>query len=287
MILVLGGSGYVGSRIVEGLAAVGLKAVLGSRNTLDYYDCATLSDALRDVDFLINAAGYTGRPNVDACELHKSECLQGNAVLPGIVRQACESQRVPWIHISSGCIFSGTRDDGAGFNETDPPNFCFRSGPCSFYSGCKALGEELLEGASDCYVLRLRIPFEAKDNARNYISKLMRYDRLLDATNSLTLLDEFVAGCLHCIQEKPDFGVYNLTNGGAVTTRDVVSMVREFKVSHREFTFFESETEFMQLAAKTPRSNCVLDNSRALSQGFRLSSVPEALQRVLSQWQSQ
>ena len=34
--------------------------------------------------FLINAAGYTGKPNVDACELAKADCLDGNAVLPGL-----------------------------------------------------------------------------------------------------------------------------------------------------------------------------------------------------------
>ena len=39
-------------------------------------------------EFLINAAGYTGKPNVDACELHKADCLMGNAVLPGIIAQA-------------------------------------------------------------------------------------------------------------------------------------------------------------------------------------------------------
>jgi hypothetical protein len=58
-------------------------------------------------EFLINAAGYTGKPNVDACELHKAECLLGNAVLPGIVAQACEEAGVPWGHVSSGCIYTG------------------------------------------------------------------------------------------------------------------------------------------------------------------------------------
>ena len=53
---------------------------------------------LKDSDyaFLICAAGYTGKPNVDACELHKQETLLGNAILPGLVRSACESVDLPF-----------------------------------------------------------------------------------------------------------------------------------------------------------------------------------------------
>jgi putative intracellular protease/amidase len=70
-----------------------------------------LAAALREgrASFVINAAGYTGKPNVDACELHKTDCLQGNAVLPGLIAQACEQAGVPWGHVSSGCIFTGAR----------------------------------------------------------------------------------------------------------------------------------------------------------------------------------
>ena len=43
---------------------------------------------------LINAAGYTGKPNVDACELAKADCLDGNAVLPWAIRQVCEELNI-------------------------------------------------------------------------------------------------------------------------------------------------------------------------------------------------
>ena len=58
------------------------------RQDLDYYNVSTLTAALREARpaFLVNCAGYTGKPNVDACELHKTECLQGNAILPDVER---------------------------------------------------------------------------------------------------------------------------------------------------------------------------------------------------------
>lgn len=168
MILLLGASGYVGSAFERYLTAEGLEWQPVSRSDTDVYDRTALRDRIRasGADLLINCAGYTGKPNVDACELHKAETLMGNAVLPGIIREVCEEEGLPWGQVSSGCIYTGRREDGKGFSEEDAPNFSFRSPPCSFYSGTKALGEEVLEGAENCYVWRLRIPFDHRDSPR-------------------------------------------------------------------------------------------------------------------------
>ncbi|MEN9404443.1 MAG: dTDP-4-dehydrorhamnose reductase, partial [Verrucomicrobiota bacterium] len=142
MIYLLGGSGYVGSAYQALLQRKGLAFRNLRRADFDYTNQKALTDLLRKEKpaFLINAAGYTGKPNVDACELHKADCLFGNGVLPGTIAQACTDAGVPWGHVSSGCIYTGSRPDGTGFTETDTPNFTFRTNNCSFYSGTKALG---------------------------------------------------------------------------------------------------------------------------------------------------
>jgi len=286
MIYLLGGSGYVGHAYQALLSRKGIAYKILRRSEIDYANGAVLGEALkRDrPEFLINAAGYTGKPNVDACELHKAECLQGNAVLPGIIATACEEAGVPWGHVSSGCIFSGARPDGSGFTENDTPNFTFRTNHCSFYSGTKALGEEVLGTRPGLYVWRLRIPFDHVEHPRNYLTKLMRYQRLLDATNSISQLDEFVAATLACWEKRVPFGTYNVTNPGKVTTREVVDLIRRTGVSKREFAFFESEDEFMHVAAKTPRSNCVMDPGKLAGAGIRLTEVHEAVERDLRAW---
>ena len=286
MFAILGGSGYVGTAFQELLSRTGQPFTVISRSTVDYFNKASLSACLQSfgATFVINAAGFTGRPNVDACELRKAECLAGNALLPGVVREVCEGLKLPWGHVSSGCIFTGVRSDGEGFTELDDPNFSFRQNNCSFYSGCKALGEEVLEGAEQCYIWRLRIPFNEFDSPRNYITKMMRYDRLLEATNSLSQLEEFVASCVECWTRRVDFGVYNLTNPGHVTTSEVVKLIGSFGLSKKEFSFFDTEAEFMKLAAKTPRSNCVLDSSKAIAAGLPLSPIHDALERAMKNW---
>lgn len=286
MIYLLGGSGYVGAAYQALLTRKGIPFRNLRRAEIDYTDRATLAQLLRQdkPDFLINAAGYTGKPNVDACEVHKAECLLGNAVLPGTIAQACADAGVPWGHVSSGCIYSGRNPDGTGFKETDTPNFTFRTNHCSFYSGTKALGEEVLAGAPNLFVWRLRIPFNEVDHARNYLSKLLRYSTLLEAENSISQLDEFAAATFACWEKRIPFGVYNVTNPGFVTTHEVVDLIRKTGVSNKDFKFFPSEDEFMRLAAKTPRSNCVMDSSKLAAAGIKLTEVHEAVERDLRRW---
>jgi dTDP-4-dehydrorhamnose reductase len=288
MIYLLGGSGYVGSAYQALLARKGLPFRNIRRSDFDYTDRSALTDLLHTEkpSFLINAAGYTGKPNVDACELHKSDCVMGNAVLPGTVALACADAGVAWGHVSSGCIYTGKNTDGSGFTETDTPNFTFRTNNCSFYSGTKALGEEVLAGAPNVFVWRLRIPFNQVDGPRNYLSKLMRYASLLDAENSISQLDEFVAATFACWEKRVPFGTYNVTNPGHVTTREVVDLIKQTGVSDKNFQFFSDEAEFMRTAAKTPRSNCVMDSRKLAATGIKLTEVHAAVEQALRSWRT-
>ncbi len=287
MIYLLGGSGYVGHAYQSLLSRKGIPFRNLRRAELDYANGEVLRAALLQdrPEFLINAAGYTGKPNVDACELHRHECLDGNAVLPGVVADACAAAGVPWGHVSSGCIFTGARPDGSGFTETDIPNFTFRTNNCSFYSGTKALGEEVLADRPDVYVWRLRIPFNHVDSPRNYLTKLMRYSRLLEASNSISHLEEFCAATFACWERRVPFGTYNVTNPGQVTTHEVVDLIRASGVCRKDFVFFKDEDEFMHVAAKTPRSNCVMDSSKLAATGIKLTEVHEAVAHSLRHWQ--
>ena len=279
MIILLGKTGYIGSQILESFNQAGSGISGISREEIDYYNHSELRNLLRVVNasFLINAAGFTGKPNVDACETEKYECLQGNAVLPGIIREVCEDLKIQWGHVSSGCIYSGRRPDGGGWREDDEPNFSFRSPPCSFYSGTKALGEEVLEGAENCFVWRLRIPFNHEPSPRNYLQKLLNYENLLEAENSVSHLEEFCRKCIECFTKDIEPGIYNMTNPGSITTSQVTEWMIEEGLTAKKFNFFKTEEEFMQKAAKTPRSNCVLDTSKAEKAGIGMRPVEEAM----------
>lgn len=312
MILLLGASGYVGQAFERELKRRGMKFCCVSRGEVGYTRFDSLCRLLDETKptFLINAAGYTGKPNVDACETARADTLQGNTLFPLTLAHACEVAKVPWGHVSSGCIYAGAwvtengarreekdltrpeirrlldskRDAISGFVESAEPNFSFRRPPCSFYSGTKALAEEALAGASQAYVWRLRIPFDEIDNARNYLTKVQRYSKVYDNVNSLSHRGDFVRACLDLWERRAPFGTYNVTNPGFVTTRQVVGQIERRLKLTRKFEFWESDEEFYKVAAKTPRSNCVLNVSKLLATGISLRPVEEALADSLTRW---
>jgi dTDP-4-dehydrorhamnose reductase len=279
MIAILGNSGFVGHTLLNITRAYQLPAVAITRTKVDYFKLEDISAYLlkHKIAYLINCAGFTGKPNVDACEIAKHDTLQGNAVLPGIIREVCEDLKIPWGHVSSGCIYSGRRPDGKGWTEEDEPNFSFRSPPCSFYSGTKALGEEVLEGAENCFVWRMRIPFHHEPSPRNYLQKLLNYENLLEAENSVSHLEEFCQKCIECFTNDIEPGIYNMTNPGSITTSQVTEWMIQEELTDKKFNFFKSEEEFMEKAAKTPRSNCVLDTTKAEKAGIGMRPVEEAM----------
>ena len=303
MIAVLGARGYVGQRFATYLKTRGLKTIAVARAEVDYADPARLLQFLKKErpDFVINAAGYTGKPNVDACESAKAETLFGNTVLPLRIAEACAAMNITWGHISSGCIYQGARGQEGnvtlGFREEDTPNFSFHSGQCSFYSGTKAMAEEYLKDFPNLYIWRLRVPFDQHDSARNYLSKLLRYKRLLNVRNSLSHLDDFVASCWATMERDLPRGTYNVTNPGSVTTKEVAELIRHEGQARlakgdtysaermlKEFAYFESEDEFMKSAAIARRSSCVLDTAKAERLGLPLRPVCEAIADSLQRW---
>ncbi|MAH46736.1 dTDP-4-dehydrorhamnose reductase [Candidatus Pacearchaeota archaeon] len=285
MILLLGANGYVAEAFMRKFEAEGIDADAASRDMIDYTDHDKLWPFLKanaaNIDVLINCAGYVGKPNVDTCELHKEECIKGNVLLPHTLSKLCNELMIKFMHISSGCVYGGYEKD---FTEEDPPNFCFNSEiEGSFYSGTKALAEQLIN-KENSWICRLRIPFDEYDGPRNYLSKLQNYDRLLSMKNSVSHRADFVDACTYLIQEDCPAGIYNVTNTGGVDAEQVCALMREHLNISNNFSFFDSEEEFYKFGAVAPRSNCLLDNSKLLSTGFKMRDTVEAMEDSLKNW---
>lgn len=285
MILVLGGNGYLATEFGAFFTKNEIPHRVISRKDFDYASRPGLEEMLSECQptFLINAAGYTGIPNVDASESNKSRCLLANTALPALLAEACAQRQLPWGHLSTGCIYSGRRPDGSGFTEKDPPNFSFRHNNCSFYSGTKALAEEILAGFDNVYIWRFRRPFNHLAHPRNYLSKVLSYERQLETENSITWLDDFLKACWTCIRDRPKPGIYNIVNPGIIKTSEILALLESHGLSQKPFSFFQSEEEFYS-SYRTPRSECILDSSKIISHGIPLTEVHDSIDWCLKNW---
>jgi len=286
MIIVFGSTGYIGQEFKKQLDQSDHKVLYwkNTRNTtfLDlerWYE----REGYPYIDAVINVAGFTGKPNVDACELDKEATIHGNISWPQILTDWCMLNDIPLGHVSSGCIYTGRRSDGKAFTEEDAPNFTFEQNNCSFYSGTKAIAEKIVNKWEKSYIWRLRIPFEENNNPRNYLSKMLNYKKLLNAENSISNKQEFVSACIQSLNKKIPYGIYNVTNTGHTTTEEVVNLLKKTIAKDRTFEFVNDD-DFYKSLAKTPRSNCVMSNEKLLSTGINMRSTDEALQYCVNNW---
>ena len=313
MILLLGASGYIGQAFAAELARRDMAFTAVSRRDVDYSRFEALLGLLRErrPEFVFNAAGYIGKPNVDACENAKAETLLGNVVLPVTIAHACLEAGVPWGHVSTGCIYNGAKvqDDAGGWRlepelnkpevrelflrsperfkgwtEDEVPNFSFRHPPCSFHNGTKVLAEEAIAGVGRNYIWRLRIPFDEFDSPRNALTKLQRYPKVYENINSFSHRGDFVRACLELWSRRAPFGIYNVTNPGAVSMRQIVAKIERLLKPARPFEFFADDQQFYSTGVKAPRSNCILDTTKLLATGVRMRTVDEAFEAALAEW---
>tara|TARA_Y100000114_G_C11751932_1_gene324787 strand:+ start:945 stop:1814 length:870 start_codon:yes stop_codon:yes gene_type:complete len=289
MIGILGASGYIGQAFVQELIDQNVSFREFSRKKDNYYSLKDLAELIDNngISVLINCAGYTGKPNVDACEDNKDECYKGNVELAKTVATACSITNATLLHISSGCIYTGD-NNGAGFTEEDEPNFHALSEITgSFYSNTKTIAESIIESTWEkSYIARLRIPFDNIDSPRNYLSKLQNYEKLLGAVNSISHRKEFVQACIHLAKEKCDYGIYNIVNTDPVNTEQVAELLKEYKLIDSYDILTEKEF-YKNIDVKAPRSNCVLDNSKLINSGFKVKASIEAVEDCLKNWKNE
>lgn len=252
------GSGFVAQAFGVGM----------SRSVVDYTNPHELRKLLTqmDPDVVINCAGFTGRPNIDQCEVERAETIRANLVFPAMLSHECQGRIL--VHISSGCIYSGDKD-GTGWTENDAP------APLSFYSTTKALAEEVVNG----YVLRIRMPFLNAQHPRDFITKIMGYPKLINHPNSLTYLPDLVRATEALLDAKAPYGIYNVVNEGAVTHKEIVTAFSAWGADWNP-EFIDDLTFSGMVAAR--RSNCVLNGAklahyyRMPTALFRLSEVARA-----------
>ena len=200
------GNGYIGKKIQKQLSSRVEELVV--LNGFNYDDPQQLQEQFNSIlgpeiryaagagfkdpmdrPWIINCVGYTGKPNVDACEDEKDKCWQLNVTFPTLLASYCLRQNAKLINISSGCIYDGNKN----YEEEDWPDFGVSSSSSSWYSRTKHAAELSLNAFPNVYTLRVRMPICNDFNSgKNYLTKILKYNNLLEETNSKTIIEDLI-----------------------------------------------------------------------------------------------
>jgi dTDP-4-dehydrorhamnose reductase len=110
-----------------------------SRHDVDITDASAVERAIfeaRGIDLVINATAFS---LVDKAEGEPEEAFAVNATAPGIMARACAGRGVPFVHVSTDCVFDGS---GSAPRREDDPAL-----PINAYGRSKRAGEEAVLAA--------------------------------------------------------------------------------------------------------------------------------------------
>lgn len=268
---------------VSRILIFGARGFLGSEICKLYPDCSSPSCDIADAhavaeildrekpSIVINAAGKTGRPNIDWCEEHKEETLRANVTGPLILSEECLKRGIYFVHLGTGCIYNGPPEKI--FTEDDPPNFFG-----SFYSLTKATSDMLL-GRFPVLQLRIRMPLDCTTNPRSLVMKLKKYKRLLDHPNSITYLPDFFF-VLRTLIDRRATGIYNVVNPGTLSPYNVMCRFKD--VVDPSVQFERLTLDDLPTVVRAARSNCTLSCDKLRREGIVMRPIEEALEEALS-----
>jgi dTDP-4-dehydrorhamnose reductase len=272
MSILVFGRGFIGTRLARDLPG----AILAPT---DITDRAAVLAAIREhaPTAVINAAGKTGKPNVDWCETHQPETYRGNVVGPLTLADACAEAGVYLLHLASGCIFYGDSPTEGGWLEDDFAN------PSAFYSRTKYAADLVLSRLPNVGIARLRMPIDGEPSARNLITKLAAYREVVDVANSVTVVDDLVqvAGALAAKRAE---GVFHVTNPGVMKHTELLSLYRELVDPSHTYTLITADDLVARGLAAKARSNCVLASPRLAALGVSLRPVDVALRDAMTSY---
>eukprot|EP00538_Stauroneis_constricta_P013433 CAMPEP_0119546850 /NCGR_PEP_ID=MMETSP1352-20130426/1081_1 /TAXON_ID=265584 /ORGANISM="Stauroneis constricta, Strain CCMP1120" /LENGTH=341 /DNA_ID=CAMNT_0007591583 /DNA_START=56 /DNA_END=1082 /DNA_ORIENTATION=- len=209
---------------------------------------------------VLNAAGITGRPNIDWCEDHKPETMRTNVIGTLNLADLCYERNIHCTVYATGCIFvydeKHPEGSGIGFTEEDTPNF-----DGSFYSETKGYMEPMLKNYPNTLILRVRMPVSDDLFHRNFVTKIVKYEKVVNIPNSMTILTEMLPLSL-AMAKKGLTGVYNFTNPGVISHNQVLDLYKKY--IDPTYTYQNFNLEEQAKVIKAPRSNNELDTTKLM-----------------------
>jgi dTDP-4-dehydrorhamnose reductase len=158
-LLVFGRTGQVATELARQAEVVAL-----GRDAADLADPGACADAIRrhGPDAVINAAAYTA---VDRAEEEEALATTINGAAPTAMARACADLGIPFVHISTDYVFTGTG--------TAPWTPGDATGPLGAYGRSKLVGEEGVRAAGGTHVI-LRTSWVVSAHGANFVKTMLR-----------------------------------------------------------------------------------------------------------------
>jgi dTDP-glucose 4,6-dehydratase len=267
-LLVYGSKGWIGQQFINLLINKKVDFVEGKCRVNSIEDLNTELDTINPshvVSFIGRTHGTIGDKvytTIDYLEQEGKllENVRDNLFSPILLSELCSKRKIHYTYLGTGCIFKFDEEhpfgeEQNGFKESALPNFFGSS-----YSIVKGFTDQLMSLYKDSVLnLRIRMPITGEKNGRNFITKIVNYEKVCSVPNSMTVLPELLPFVID-MMEKGVTGTMNLTNPGLVSHNEILEMYKEIVDPSFTWKNFSQEEQRAILAAD--RSNNFLDTTK-------------------------
>ncbi len=266
-ILILG-KGFIGQRLQDEL-----QCEFSDKKIYSYKDAEEEIKKFQ-TEILINCIGFTGKNNVDDCELDKDKSIFANVFVPVILAEAALRNNIRFIHISSGCIYHYDYSKDTPIDETKEPDFLEL-----FYSRTKIYAEQVLKALFPKYpilIIRIRVPIDNRPHPRNLLTKLINYKKVIDIPNSVTYIPDFINALSHLIKINAK-GIYNVVNKNPLIYSEVMEAYKKYVPDFKyEVIDFKKMNQV--------RTNLILSTKKLENTGFKIRDIHEVLEECVKEY---
>jgi dTDP-glucose 4,6-dehydratase len=212
------------------------------------------------------------------------ENVRDNLFSPLLLAEICSKKNIHYTYLGTGCIFKfdethpfGKEENG--FGEDEHPNFFGSS-----YSIVKGFTDRFMHLYEDKILnLRIRMPITGEKNPRNFITKIVNYEKICSVPNSMTVLTELLPYVLDMMKNKTT-GTINLTNPGLISHNEILQMYKEIVDKDFKWNNFSQEEQRKILAAD--RSNNYLDTKKLEALYPKIKHIRTSIRECLIQYKS-
>ena len=134
-----------------------------------------------------------------------------------------------------------------------------------------------------CCSARIRMPISSQPNSRNFITKIVNYQKICSVPNSMTVLDDMIPILVDLCKRK-FIGTINLTNPGLISHNEVLEMYQ--KQVDPQFTWQNFSYEEQRAILAAGRSNNLLDTTLLESMYPDVPNIKESMKNVLNKYNS-
>jgi 3,5-epimerase/4-reductase len=290
LVLVYGSKGWIGNQFIDLLERKNIDFIPGKSRVNSIEDVSKEIDEIQPthvVSFIGRTHGKIGEKiytTIDYLEQEGKlvENVRDNLFSPIILADICSKRQIHYTYLGTGCIFKFDEEhpfgeEENGFTESSLPNFFGSS-----YSIVKGFTDQLMTLYKDSVLnLRIRMPITGEKNGRNFITKIVTYEKVCSVPNSMTVLPELLPFVLD-MMKKGITGTMNLTNPGLISHNEILQMYKEIVDSSFTWKNFSQEEQRAILAAD--RSNNFLETTKLESLYPEMKHIKDSVRECLVEY---